>query len=433
MSAYFEIAYAAASGRLCFFTGTGFSKAVTDNAAPSWQSLLETMCTHLSNGAAISSALFPATGNNPLPLEEAAQVIDIEFQQIGLSLHESIAKHISGVVLSGDNSLISRFFEGKSFDVVTTNYDKLMEQLIGSNCHSIAPGLPIPRAHAPVSVYHVHGSVDSPRKMVVTSDDYFKFLNGDSYFSRKLSTILYENTVVILGYSLGDTNLKSILSDYKGFSRSNFVGASIFIVSRSLVSQHIKDYYSHSLGIRVIDNTSVHQFFNTVTGWMADAEKCVTASRENIRKAIHNGYVYTDHYLRVQSSFFEIIAAIPAVGMSITSDKVVELIGSIVKRKSSFTLEYNAWDQYTHLARWLIHLCCILELRGTPIESAILEAVHRSMSTMISSNTRGYSWHAYNAWASGWSNIAPANRALIRSHIERNCHWPDALTVVRSV
>ncbi len=40
MSEYIEIAYAAATHRLCFLTGTGFSKAVSDGKAPSWQSLL---------------------------------------------------------------------------------------------------------------------------------------------------------------------------------------------------------------------------------------------------------------------------------------------------------------------------------------------------------------------------------------------------------
>lgn len=89
--------------------------------------------------------------------------------------------------------------------------------------------------------------------MVVTSDDYFKFINGESYFSRKLSTVLHENTVVILGYSLGDTNLKAIISDYKGFSKSHVIGSNLFLISRSAVTQYIKDYYAHCYGIRVLD------------------------------------------------------------------------------------------------------------------------------------------------------------------------------------
>ena len=87
MSAYFEIAYAAASRQLCLFTGTGFSKAVTGNSAPSWQNLLERMCDKLPNGNEMKSALFPTTGG-VLSLEESAQVISIEYAKNGRNIHQ---------------------------------------------------------------------------------------------------------------------------------------------------------------------------------------------------------------------------------------------------------------------------------------------------------------------------------------------------------
>ncbi len=433
MNAYFEVAYAAASGRLCFFTGTGFSKAISNGAAPGWQLLLEAMCVTLQDEGRLRSALFPQGGPNPLPLEEAAQVIEIELNRQGRSLRNEIATYISSVSLAENNTAISTFLKGNSFDVVTTNYDKLFEQLIGiSVCQSIAPGLPIPRSLSPVRVYHVHGSVDSPAQMVVTSDDYFRFLNVDSYFSKKLSTILHESTVVILGYSLADTNLKSILSDYKGFSKSNVIGGNIFLVSRTAVPQHIKDYYAHSFGIRVLDQLEIHAFFTGVNIQMEVARKSAESSIGNIKKVLYQNRSFTDQYLRVESSFFEIMASISAIGISINSPKVVELVGKIVEKKTGFTNEYNAWDQYTQLAKWLLHLSCILEISGSSIEVTFLAAVLRSMTTMSSTTQIGYSWYAYHAWSSGWSNVIPSNRVLIRKHIETHAAWPDAIAVVRS-
>ncbi len=41
MSEYVELAYAAATSRLCLFTGTGFSKAVSNGEAPTWKELLK--------------------------------------------------------------------------------------------------------------------------------------------------------------------------------------------------------------------------------------------------------------------------------------------------------------------------------------------------------------------------------------------------------
>jgi len=122
--------------------------------------------------------------------------------------------------------------------------------------------------------------------MVVTSDDYFEFMNTASYFSRKLSTVLHENTVVILGYSLGDANLKAILSDYKGFVQSHRVSNSIFLVSRGSVDQTIIDYYSNCYGIRVI-GTLVE-----VPGTSMEAAylKAVQYSMENSSKKQRLGY-----------------------------------------------------------------------------------------------------------------------------------------------
>ncbi|KQQ44486.1 hypothetical protein ASF61_21650 [Duganella sp. Leaf126] len=432
MNEMFEIAYAAASGRLCLFTGTGFSKAVTDNAAPSWQMLLESACDHAAQPDALKAALFPKQGNNPLTLEESAQVIAIELSKQGKDIHEEIAKNISALSPKGENSAIVEFLSKRSFDVITTNYDKLVEELAGKkDCHSITPGLPIPRSPARVQVYHVHGSIDSPQNMVVTSDDYFRFINSQSYFSRKLSTVLHENTVVILGYSLGDTNLKAIISDYNGFSKNHVIGSSIFLVSRSKVDQHIKDYYSHCYGIRVLDQLEAHQFFSNLNAAMPAAEKCTVESIQNIRKVIFDKQTFTDKYLGIENSFFEIISALGAIGLSINNAAVVDMLGVVIKAKIRLTQEPSAWVQYEHLAKWLIYLGTILKLKGTSIETVYLEATLKSMKSMGAS-TWGHSWKAYGAWKNDWSKIIASNRDIIRQYIEGNTDWPDALNVVRS-
>jgi hypothetical protein len=432
LSEYFEIAYAAISNRLCFFTGTGFSKAVSNNQAPSWQGLLEACCLLTPRGDNLKMALFPDDGKNPLSLEEAAQVISIELTNIGKNLNQEISKIISAIELQGDNSAISNFLSSRACLVVTTNYDKLAEKLAGEDgCQSLTPGLPIPRSSARTKVYHVHGSTDSPENMVVTSDDYFKFINGSSYFSKKLSTVLHENTVVILGYSLGDNNLKAIISDYKGFSRSHVIGSNILLVSRSAVDQSVKDYYAHCYGIRVLDSTEVHAFFQSLNSYLPSAEKCTESSVGNIKQVVLGKQEFTKSFLRIENAFYEIVSSISAIGVSIEHVEVVRALGKIIEYKSELTNENNAWEQYEHLARWLIYLGSILEIGGTSIEKVFLDAVLISMTTMRSVSYIGYSWHAYNSWNNRWPSIIAKNRSLIRSHIEKNTGWSDALAVVR--
>ncbi|MCC7705210.1 SIR2 family protein [Janthinobacterium sp. GW460P] len=434
MSEFFEIAYAAASGRLCLFTGTGFSKAVTEDKAPSWQGLLELMCDMTSDPDSLKKALFPENGTHPLSLEEAAQIISLELSKREISIHDEISKIIEKIKPSGDNSIISNFLSKRSFEVITTNYDKLLETLSNEGeCHSITPGLPIPRSPARVQVYHVHGSIDSPGNMVVTSDDYFKFIHSESYFSRKLSTILHENTVVIIGYSLGDANLKSIISDYQGFSKNHVISSNIFLISRSKVDQHIKDYYSHCYGIRVLDSLSAHDFFQKITDNMPAAERCSEISIKSLNNVLYHNYEFTDDYLKIENSFFEIISALGAIGKSINNNDVVSSLGKIIETKIRLTKEPGAWTQYEHLARWLIYLATILELRGKTIEPIYLHAALHSMKSMRKGQFLGYSWHAYTAWNSGWSKIISANRIILKKHIESQTDWPDALAVVNSI
>lgn len=430
MSEYFEIAYAAASRRLCLFTGTGFSKAVTANAAPGWQKLLEDLCNLTISPAELKEALFPSTGPNPLSLEEAAQVIALEIAKAGLNINNEAANIIRPLVLTGNNTVISQFLLNNSVDIITTNYDKLLELLAGNGCHSLAPGLPVPRSDARVRVFHVHGSIDSPQNMVITSEDYFKFINGESYFSRKLSTILHENTIVILGYSLGDTNLKAIINEYRGFSKSHVVGSNIFLVSRSPVNQYVKDYYHHCYGIRVLDDLEVHDFFQRITNMMPAATLSVQPSVANVQLILQSGHNYTPTYLSTENSFYEIISSFWAVGVSINHPLVVNCLGSIIQQKIALTRVNGAWTQYHQMAKWLVYLGTILEVEGTSIEAIYLSAVRDSMSTMRSGYYLGYSWDAYTCWLTKWNTIIGSNRNLIKRHIHANLIWGDALTVV---
>lgn len=276
----------------------------------------------------------------------------------------------------------------------------------------------------------MHGSIDVPKNMVVTSEDYFQFLSQESYFSRKLSTVLHENTVVILGYSLADTNLKAVLSDYRKFSRSHVIGSNIFLVSKLAVDGHIKDYYSYSYGIRVLDSLEISELFRKINEALPEAEKNFCKSVVNIKKVVRKNHVFDNKYLSLEGSFYEIVASLGAVGFSIDDQNVVAALGKIIEQKVALTQENGAWLQYEHLSRWLIYLASILELKGSSIEAAFLEAVLRSMTTMSRSLKLGYSWHAYDAWSSGWDGIIATNRTMIKKYIGDHTGRPDALAVV---
>lgn len=432
MSEFFEIAYAIAAERLCLFTGTGFSKAVTNGKAPGWQKLLEECCDLLDKGEAIKTKLFPIDGNNLLSLEESAQIIDIELNKVEKNIHDEIAKIIGRIKAEGDNSVIEAFVQSNPLKVITTNYDKLMEVFVGEGkLHSIALGMPIPRSTAKLEVYHIHGSIDLPQHMVVTSDDYFRFINTNTYHAKKLSTVLHENTVVFLGYSLGDTNLKSIISDYRDFSRNQAAGGNIFFISKEPVSQLLKDYYSHCYGIRVIDNTGIHEFFTRVNEQTETAKERFEKSLTNLNKALSTGAEFKEDFLKLENVFFEILSSVHALGKSINDPNVILMLGKIITKKVELTGGDGAWEQYVHLAKWLVHLGSKTDLGATNIKEQYLKAVHHSMSSMSKRLVIGRSWHAYNAWNIGWLDMIPKNRLMVKEYILKYAAYEqDAAYVV---
>lgn len=433
MDRFYEVAYAAASNRLCLFTGTGFSKAVSENSAPSWQTLLEDLCDLLPSEINPKTALFASSTETLLNLEEAAQIIELKHKEHKIETKLEIKRIIEDVTLSNESKETKKFFKGNSFRIITTNYDKLAEELAGfGRSQTITPGLPIPRSSADVKVYHVHGSTDSPENMVVTTEDYFEFMNKDSYFSKKLSTILHENTVIILGYSLADTNLKRVISEYRKFSKSHVIGSNIIFVSRSKIKQHIQDFYYHCFGIRVWDGIEVEHFFERLNQTLPKVRKLIYKSISSVERVIDHGRRFTDSFIALEDSFYRFLSSLSAKGYSLDNPRVVKVIGQMLDRKKIMTMESGAWEQYEHLAGWLIYLGAYFELRDTSIQDKYLKAVGLSMEKMSKERYLGYSWKAYQLWQTGWPTVNASNRDLIRRYIAMQAPDEDALSIINS-
>ncbi|HFV3986495.1 TPA: SIR2 family protein, partial [Escherichia coli] len=102
MSEYVELAYAAATSRLCLFTGTGFSKAVSNGEAPTWKELLKKVCSKVHNAKKLEDTLFPDDKPPALSLEEAAQILSLKLNIEGKSIYDEIVDIISPIQLGED-------------------------------------------------------------------------------------------------------------------------------------------------------------------------------------------------------------------------------------------------------------------------------------------------------------------------------------------
>jgi len=429
---YFEIAYALASQSLCLFLGTGFSKHITDGDAPNWIELLQECCDELDDPDSIKDDLFP-NDKNTLPLEECAQIIELELKKEGKNLRNIIANIIDDIEVDEDKSQkVREFFdEHENIKIITTNYDMLIENSIApGKCNSYCPGKPIPKRKRSIEVYHIHGSTDSPNDMIITANDYYDFINIPSYFQNKIYSSIQENTTVIIGYSLGDPNLKPIFNYYSKNNLSSLNRNSLFYVTRSSTPLYMKDYYEFSYSIKVVKVLGIDTFLRSVERQYGEAEKNIEKRQATLKRVLRLNKMYKDTFLKLRLSFFHIIAAASAIGEDIKSRKMKELINKILKRKIELTSESQAWDQYDHLAEWLVYLGSKIDIKGTLLEETYLKAVNHSMRTMSREHYIGYSWEAYQTWRRHWESLTASNRDMITKYVEEEHVSRDAQRII---
>ncbi|UIZ96979.1 SIR2 family NAD-dependent protein deacylase [Acinetobacter johnsonii] len=437
MSNYFDIAYAAVNNRLCFITGAGFTKAITNQQAPTWEDLLKKLCEKYDETGEFEKKLFQTTTKRKCPecdeehdfivnrpllaLDELAEIIASKLKEKRLDIYDEIKKIIEPLKISGDCKNIKNFFKEQSFRVVTTNYDKLIQQLCEEGeCQTISPGMLIPRLRSKVKVYHVHGSIDSPKNMIVTSNNYFNFMSYESYFSRKLSTLLYENTIVILGYALNDNNLKSIFNNYKEFSKATMTSPNIILVTRRIIEKHIKDLYKKNYNMRVIDGVEIDEFFMELNSQIPKAKQCTQRSMENINYVMNGNLnkAYNKDYLRSSDSFFEIFSAMTSCGYNF-NERIAQIkFLDIFDKKKSLTGEGGAWNQYRDLANWLTYFLMSIDISNFHNKEGFLKIVFHSFETMSEKLSLGYSWEAYSIWRQQWGDILEKNKDLISLYLE---------------
>lgn len=106
--------------------------------------------------------------------------------------------------------------KNKVMSVITTNYDTLIESqfsLTKENTFIGQPQLFNPNSVELGELFKIHGCITEPDNIIISSDDYANFKENSKLFSAKLLTMISENPVVFIGYSLNDPNIQQILTD----------------------------------------------------------------------------------------------------------------------------------------------------------------------------------------------------------------------------
>jgi hypothetical protein len=195
--------------RVILFVGAGLSRPL---GLPSWGELIE----HMARELDFDPALLAAPGANYL---QVAEFYKLKKGSIG-DLRSWMDKswNVSDEKLLASN--VHRQIVELGFPLVyTTNYDNNIERafgLRGQNVSKIASVIDIADANPDhTHVVKFHGDFSDDNSLVVTETDYFERLEFESPLDLKLRSDVLGRTILFVGYSLQDLNLRLLLYKLK--------------------------------------------------------------------------------------------------------------------------------------------------------------------------------------------------------------------------
>lgn len=198
------LAAAVRERRAILFAGAGLSMSV---GLPSWRELIEHLCRELE--------LDPATLPNELGYQTLAEYYRLQKGSVG-PLRSWMDRTWSVSEDKVRGSKVHELVVGLGFPIVyTTNYDNNLEvayRLHGRDFVKIANARDVARATEGVpQIVKFHGDFEDDQSLVLAETDYFNRLNFASPLDVKFRADALGRTILFIGYSMSDLNIRLLL------------------------------------------------------------------------------------------------------------------------------------------------------------------------------------------------------------------------------
>lgn len=119
---------------------------------------------------------------------------------------------VPNVAYADEIAKLSEISEKSIAGVITTNYDTFLEEYFRGFCKYIGQSeLIFSPIQGVAEIYKIHGSIEVPDSIVINEEDYVYFQEKSAYLAAKLMTIFMEYPIIFIGYSIGDSNIQSII------------------------------------------------------------------------------------------------------------------------------------------------------------------------------------------------------------------------------
>lgn len=140
--------------------------------------------------------------------------------------------------------------------IVTTNYDKLMDQVV-SDYAIIRQDKDLFQAEAEHYLIKMHGDIDNIKDIVFKETDYLQYSETHRLMETFLKSLLIDHIFLFVGYSLNDYNLNTFTSwiDFiaKEMNVKEDMHKNFFLSSSNHASKRYLHRYYEDRGLQVID------------------------------------------------------------------------------------------------------------------------------------------------------------------------------------
>ena len=224
--------------QLVLFVGAGASASV-DSGMPLWKTAINQIAEklNLDKDRNLDSLIIPQYYYNARGRKEYTQLMREIFHYDD--------KLYPGVI----HKAIMRF---DAETIITTNYDHLIEQAAEENgefLQVVSQDLDLPYRKAGKELIKMHGDFEHDN-YVLKEDDYLHYHKNFKLIENYVKSLIGTKTVLFLGYSLNDPDVKHIFSWVKEILDEHFQRAYLIVTGR-MSDQNEIEYFRH-LGVNLI-------------------------------------------------------------------------------------------------------------------------------------------------------------------------------------
>lgn len=221
--------------KLIIFVGAGVSK---NSGLPNWGELIEEFKDELNlddenDYLKIPQYYFDTFGQQKY-LDKIIEIFDRHSHATSNDIHDQI-------------------YEINPKHIITTNYDALIEDRMNhaiKKYEVIKEDLDIPYSLSGNYIIKMHGDI-SKKNFVLKEDDYFNYENQYQMISTLIKSLIMNNTILFIGYSLSDSTFNSIFRLINNYFGSNAKNAYFYTATKT---SSVRTEYYNRKGIKVLTN-----------------------------------------------------------------------------------------------------------------------------------------------------------------------------------